>query len=141
MVSKLKQKCNIFRQEHGDLLKLMGRFLILGSGYCVFTLITGIGIPCIFHKITGLSCPGCGISRFFLCLVQLDFSGAVSQNLAVAILLPFWLIIGLIEFFINPAWLSKGGVWVQSFTIGSCVLLILFGILRNLPRFSFLLPT
>ena len=136
----MKEKGKIFLEEHREGLKLSVYFLIFGMVYCLFTLLTGIGIPCIFHKLTGLCCPGCGISRYFLCLVRLDFVGALRQNLAVALLLPFWLFVAVVEFLFNPTWLSKDSTLPRCFTLGSVVLLVVFGILRNLPSFSFLLP-
>ena len=41
----------------------------------------GIGIPCLFHQITGLQCPGCGNSRAALALMGLDIKGALGYNL------------------------------------------------------------
>ena len=41
----------------------------------------GIGIPCLFHKVTGLLCPGCGNSRAALALLRLDVAGALAYNL------------------------------------------------------------
>lgn len=40
-----------------------------------------IGIPCIFNKITGLKCPGCGITRSLIALLHLDLGRAVSLNI------------------------------------------------------------
>ena len=41
--------------------------------YAIFH-ITGIGCPVRF--ITGISCPGCGMTRAWLSLLRLDFAGA-----------------------------------------------------------------
>ena len=35
---------------------------------------------CPFKTVTGLPCPGCGITHAFLSLGRLDFSGAYAQN-------------------------------------------------------------
>lgn len=137
---RMKEKARIFREEHGDIVKIFSTVFVFGIFYCIFTLLTDIGIPCPIYTVTGLSCPGCGISRFFLCLVRLDFSRAVSNNVAVAFFLPLWLIIGIIEFFANPPWLAKGSVVGRCLVYGTLITMILFGILRNLPGFEFLLP-
>lgn len=44
------------------------------AAYCVIAIITGI--PCLIKGLTGVSCPGCGMTRSFLALLRLDFSGA-----------------------------------------------------------------
>jgi uncharacterized membrane protein len=61
----------------------------------------------------------------------------MEQNLAVGILLPLWIIVGVIEFFWNPKALSPGSKWNKALILGSLILLLLFGILRNLPFFPF----
>jgi len=40
----------------------------------------GYGIPCLFHRITGLLCPGCGNTRAALALLRLQFREAFSYN-------------------------------------------------------------
>lgn len=35
---------------------------------------------CKLKEIIGLPCPGCGITRALLCLLQLDFVGAFNYN-------------------------------------------------------------
>ena len=41
----------------------------------------GIGVPCLFYKVTGLLCPGCGNSRAAMALLELDIQGALGYNL------------------------------------------------------------
>lgn len=48
--------------------------------FCVLAK-AGITIPCIFHRVTGLLCPGCGNSRAALALLRLDLSSALEYNL------------------------------------------------------------
>ena len=52
-------------------------------GYYMFVRLTGLGIPCVVHKFTGFSCPGCGNSRALIALLHLDFAGAVRYNLFI----------------------------------------------------------
>ncbi len=137
----MKKRALTFYQEHRELVVTGLIFLGLGVVYLGIVLFTPFGIPCMFHVITGLSCPGCGISRFFMELAQLRILSALRQNLAVAILLPVWGVIGVIEFWFNPRALAKGSCLVDVLTWGSVAVLVLFGILRNLPGFEFLLPS
>lgn len=65
--------------------------LLCGCAYAVFFKKTGIGIPCLFHYVTGLKCPGCGITRMLISILRLDFAAAFQYNAAVLCLLPFLL--------------------------------------------------
>lgn len=38
----------------------------------------GVGVPCVFHRVTGLPCPGCGLTRSILALLR----GHAVQSLA-----------------------------------------------------------
>ena len=51
----------------------------------------GFGIPCMFHILTGLDCPSCGISRMCMALLQLRFADAFRYNPAIFCLLPLLL--------------------------------------------------
>ncbi|HEY1139594.1 MAG TPA: DUF2752 domain-containing protein [Lysobacter sp.] len=88
--------------------------------------------PCAFHAITGLHCPGCGLTRLLHALVHGDVARAWSMNPLAMIALPL-LGVMLVQWWVArpllPAWLDRvahdGRAWV--------VALILFGALRNLP--------
>lgn len=117
--------------------------ILAGLGLCYFLLIklTPIRIPCVFHKLTGFACPGCGISTLCVRLLHLDFKGAVQENLAASLILPVWAVVWIIRGLFHPQALRKGGK-VENILAWSCViLLIVFGVLRNLPGMEWLLPS
>ena len=73
-------KQNRFSRRHRNLLLLaLGALSV--AGILVLLAQNGIGIPCLFRKITGLQCPGCGNSRAVLALLRLDVAEALRYNL------------------------------------------------------------
>lgn len=54
-------------------------------------------LPCFFHKITGVPCPGCGMTKAFLSLGSFQFKEAFSYNPFSFFLMSF-----LIIFVISP---------------------------------------
>ena len=92
-------------------------------------------IPCIFNKITGLYCPGCGITRMFISILKLDYKGAFRYNPFVFVLLILYLIFLLI----NSILKRKIKITNIIFYI-IIVLAIVFGILRNIPQLYWLRP-
>ncbi len=48
--------------------------------YAAFFTITDIGIPCVFHEITGMQCPGCGMTHALSSIIQGDFIEAYRYN-------------------------------------------------------------
>lgn len=98
-------------------------------------------IPCMFHEVTGLYCPGCGVSHMCLSLLSLNFQAAFQANAAIMLLLPLGLIIG-IQMAVRYV---KYGITkltpIQNIILYfMCGILLVFGILRNFPFFSFLRP-
>ena len=69
---------------------LTGLLLVaaVGTGYALWVNLTHLSIPCPFHAITGLQCPGCGVTRMCLALLRLDVSGAWKANPVLLLLLP-----------------------------------------------------
>lgn len=51
-----------------------------GVAAVVAFAVTPFAIPCLFHLVTGIPCPGCGLSRAFVYALQLDFLAAVQMN-------------------------------------------------------------
>lgn len=50
---------------------------------------TGFYIPCIFREITGLKCPGCGITHMIFDMLNFRFVEAFYENPLVFIYFPF----------------------------------------------------
>jgi len=107
--------------------------ILLGIGalYAAFVKITGIGIPCPFHLVTGLKCPGCGVSRMCMSLVRLDFASAFRHNAAILCLLPLMAAVLARQVYIYV----KSGRTKERFISVSVwfmiVVLLAFGVLRN----------
>ena len=59
---------------HASKLKQAGTFLLILLIYALFMNVTGIGCP--IRWLTGIPCPGCGMTRALCALLKLDFSGA-----------------------------------------------------------------
>lgn len=115
---------------------LVGCAVLLGAGlaYAVFAASTGLFIPCLFRKLTGFLCPGCGVSHMCLALLRLDFPGAWRANAGLLPLLPF---LGLLAVRIAVRRVRHGHtqllLWERILTYAMLVWLLLWAVLRNLP--------
>lgn len=98
-----------------------------------------IPIPCLFHKITHLYCPGCGVTRMFDALFHLKFEEAFSYNALVFILSLLFFIYVIIN--IGSYIILKKTIKIpRYFSYFLIVLAIIFTIMRNVPYFSYLAP-
>jgi drug/metabolite transporter (DMT)-like permease len=89
---------------------------------------------CALHSLTGLQCPGCGGLRATHQLLHGNLSEALKLNALVVVGLPFlawgvWRELAGGGLKLRPRWIVLMGV-----------VLIVFGILRNLPGFGWLSP-
>lgn len=75
------------RRMHKRLL-VSGALVALLLAYYVLVKVTGIGIPCLFNKVTGLECPGCGITHMYMAMFELDFYKAFKYNPYVFVMQP-----------------------------------------------------
>ena len=108
--------------------------------YGILYIFTKQGLPCIFHKITGLYCPGCGITRMFISLFKLNIYQAFRYNPLVFILLimsTLYFLVDSLKYGITKAHINLP----KSIYIILLIIVIGFGILRNIPLFSYLAPT
>ncbi|WP_336513156.1 DUF2752 domain-containing protein [Paenibacillus azoreducens] len=100
----------------------------------VWLPLTHIYIPCIFHELTEWYCPGCGITRAALSLLNLDVVQAFRYNALVFLLIPLYAIY----------WIAKKKQ-AKTLSNGMMVLMLIltlaFGLMRNMPMFDFLAPT
>ncbi len=103
----------------------------------------GAGIPCMFHQLTGFYCSGCGASRALRSVMHLDFYQAIRYNALFTLGLPF---LGVYFGALGISYIRFGKDRIS----GKVPMVILwifiaaataYGILRNIPAFSFLAPT
>lgn len=108
-------------------------FLFLNHTYSFY-------IPCFFHQITGLYCPGCGITRMIISILQFDFYQAFRWNPFLFLLIPFFVIYGTLYYY---HWLYNKNIPKLPNLVWNILLIlaILFMVLRNIPIFDFLKPT
>jgi hypothetical protein len=97
--------------------------------------------PCVFEKLTGLYCPGCGATRALHALVHGDIGRALAMNPLLVLSLPvIALMLARVAGWLPTSWqpltrrLSDARPWAA--------LIITYAITRNLPwpPFSWLAP-
>ena len=116
------------------LLLQAGLILVIGLAYAVFVGLTGLSIPCPVRALTGLLCPGCGVTRLCMAQLRLDFAAAWDANPVLLLLLPVLaaLLARQAARYVKSgrSALSRGEsalVW------GMAAVLLLWGVARNLP--------
>jgi hypothetical protein len=93
---------------------------------------------CPFHAMTGLNCPGCGATRGMHALLNGDILTAMHFNAMLVVFVPL-IIYGIVSLILLgirgkglPApQLAPQGVWAF------LILMVAFGVLRNLPFYPF----
>lgn len=105
-------------------------FSIIYAGF-VYTF--GVGIPCVFHLVTGLLCPGCGITHMYLSMLKLDFQSAFYSNPFLFIIQPiiYYFIVKIVVFYIKGNKITYNkfeNVLLYSLIIG----LLIFSFIRNI---------
>jgi hypothetical protein len=118
-------------------MKKAGKWLILPAGgllYLLWLSRTGIGIPCLFHLLTGWKCPGCGITRMILALSRLDFPAAFAANPFLLVTMPF-LAAEIFRNFRREQFSGSGAAavprWEQILLWIYVAALMVFGVVRN----------
>lgn len=115
------------------LLKWAGLILVIGLAYAFFVVRTGLALPCPLHAVTGLQCPGCGVTRMCLALLRLDLSAAWGANPGLLLLLPliFALFLKMAVSYVKTG--RKRPTKGENMAIWTLVALLLaYGVVRNL---------
>ena len=101
--------------------------------YLVVSSFLELYIPCVFNEITGLYCPGCGLTRMLKSMLKLDFYQAFRYNPLMFIFFPFiiYMIIDYIYCFYKKK-KSKFKTLPQWFWNILFIITILYWILRNI---------
>jgi hypothetical protein len=93
---------------------------------------------CPLHSLSGLSCPGCGLTRGFHALFHGDILGALQFNLLLPVYLVFF---GYLFVSLLLTTVRGRGLSFNQFTpvtvYGYFILAIAFAVLRNLPVYPF----
>ena len=110
---------------------------VLLAGGCAYAWICtrlGFGIPCPLYSLTGLQCPGCGVSRMAISLLKLDFQAAWDYNPAIMALLPWMAAVAAdyIRGYIQTG-THRLRNWADVSLYIMIAILLLFGVARNLP--------
>jgi len=116
---------------------------VLGSGAVLFFFnpsTHGFYPVCLFHKLTGLNCPGCGGTRAAYQLLHGHLLNALRDNALF--------IFALAGLMVRGAWFAARKMRHQPATLGVppkalwafLAVAVVFSVLRNLPMFSFLSP-
>ena len=94
------------------------------------------GLPCVFRLITGLKCPGCGVTHMCLRLLKGDLYGAFRENGAVLCLLPVGALL-LVTWGVSYVKTGSSAMapWQNRVIWCMVILLALFGLARNLAGF------
>lgn len=111
-------------------------FVILGILFIIVLVRNNFGIPCIIHKVTGFYCPGCGGTRMVISLIKLDIYQAFRYNMLLTITIPFFILHLICRYIFKLKYKIPNYIWYLLI-----VVVIIFGILRNIPYFIFLAPT
>ena len=116
-----------------EALTTVGTLGAVGVGVTLLYRVTGVGLPCLFHALTGWDCPFCGSTRLGAALLRGDVGAAWRSNQVVfvaAVLLGIRTIGWLVEWRRHPdrgsrwlpAWVSRyalliGGVVAVAWTL------------------------
>ncbi len=93
---------------------------------------------CLFHKFTGLNCPGCGSLRALHHLTHGELAAAFFCNPLLIIALVMMALALLLRLAGQPGSRTHASIFARPATIWAiCAIVIIFGVLRNVPGPAF----
>lgn len=109
---------------------------------CIATLVITdhVAVPCIINTITGYYCPGCGITRAIVSFLKGQLYQAFRYNSIIFIDIPVIILLTILERKIGKD--NKAIRCISNIIlIILLILTIVYGVLRNIPSFSYMAPT
>ena len=96
---------------------------------------------CVFHELTDLYCPGCGVQRSFHALLNGHVLRAIDYNLMFILFLPM-IIYFIINFLLDKKYSPSSFIYTKKFSLSILLFVISFWVLRNIPvaPFNWLAP-
>ena len=123
------------KQAAKKVIKHLALIGAAGLAYYVFYSLTGLGLPCMLRTVTGLKCPSCGVTHMFSDLIRGDFAAAFKDNIFLFFTWP--VIAGILIYAdYRSSAHKKLPKWCSIVAIAFVVLLVIWGIIRNLPVFG-----
>ncbi len=123
---------HLFQKRSFLILRTAAILLVAGCAYGILLHYTGIGLVCPVRFVTGLKCPGCGVTHMCLALMRLDFAAAFMANPALFLSAPLLMIIFIpyLAGYIRTG--SRQMSSWQNTVLWICItFLVLYGIVRN----------
>lgn len=124
--------------------RISAAFVVLGiavgsSAVAYFNPVTvGFFPKCPLYQLTGINCPGCGLTRGFHALFHGDVFGALHYNALIPI---YAFVFGYL--FVSLVLIAARGrglswkIFPPSAMYGFFILALVFAVLRNLPFYPF----
>ena len=135
-----------FSTKHSNVERVLAGAGILAAAAGMFVVryfnpaTAGFFPVCPLYQLTGLNCPGCGLTRGFHALFDGDISGALHFNA----LLPVYLFVFIYLFAAMISIALKGrslsfNIFRPNFIWSFFVITLVFGVVRNFPVYPFTL--
>ncbi len=114
--------------------------LAAGVGYVAYfnPVSAGFFPACPFHALTGLNCPGCGLTRGFHALFEGDVLTALHYNLLIPLFAVFfgYLLVSMVLYAARGRGLSFQ-IFRPWMIYSFLVFALVFAVTRNLPFYPF----
>lgn len=121
------------QQRANKVLQGLAVIIVLGFIYLFVFLTFGVGIPCVFHKLTGWKCPGCGMTHAIAELWKKNIKNAFDYNALCVSVLPvncLYLLYRTVRY-VNGN--DEGFyIWEYTLLIMLFVVTIGYGVMRNI---------
>lgn len=134
-----------FNRGRAALVAVLFVLGLIGLWWMIQSRPSNMGLGCLFHTLTGLHCPGCGMTRAAEAVMGGRLIEAAGYNLVGITVLPFaglWLGLELLGWVMDRP-LGEKLRPSKTTAVVLLIIVILFSIVRNFPwqPFSWLAPS